>query len=139
MGRNYARFYTLLKQLPAPDKDELKAQLVAEYTNGRTESLKETTDKEYRTMCEGMERLTGASKQRDIMREELRRKRSTVLHLLQKNGIDTTNWKRVDAYCSDKRIAGKVFRNLTIDELDALAIKLRLIMRKLNNNNINLN
>ncbi|MBR5599907.1 MAG: hypothetical protein IKW29_01255, partial [Bacteroidaceae bacterium] len=34
------------------------------------------------------------------------------------------------AFCQDQRIAGKVFARLTIEELDALAEKLRAIQRK---------
>lgn len=62
--------------------------------------------------------------------EALRRKRSSVLHQMQLLGIDTADWTRVDAYCSDKRIAGKRFRELDGPELDALLKKLRAIRRK---------
>ena len=53
--RNYVRFYTLLKLLPGADKE----LLVAQYTDGRTTSLRETTPQEYDLMCRDMERLTG--------------------------------------------------------------------------------
>ena len=96
--RNYARFYVLLGRMPALDKDELKIQLVRQFTDGRTESLKEMTDKEYTAMCDGMQQQIGNYKSREIYREELRRKRSAVLHLLQKIGVDTTDWDRVNAY-----------------------------------------
>ena len=52
------------------------------------------------------------------------------MHWLQVIGIDTTDWDRVDAYCLDARIAGKVFRKLTIPELEALVPKLKAIARK---------
>ena len=130
MKRNYARFYTLLNRMPTSDKEELKVELVRQYTNGRTTSLKELTDKEYVAMCDGMQRQVGGYKAREIAREELRRKRSAALHLLQKNGIDTTDWNRVNAYCKNPRISGKEFGKLTVEELELLCIKLRLIMRK---------
>lgn len=63
----------------------------------------------------------------------LRRKRSSVLHQMQLLGIDTADWHRVDAYCMDKRIAGKRFREIDADGLDALLIKLRAIRRKKEN------
>ena len=66
----------------------------------------------------------------EAYREELRRKRSTVLKLLQKQGIDTTDWDRVDTYCENPRIAGKRFARLTTEELEAVAVKLRIIQRK---------
>lgn len=49
---------------------------------------------------------------------------------MQQLGIDTTDWNRVDRFCSDTRIAGKAFRHISIDELEALAVKLRTIARK---------
>lgn len=128
--RNYARFYVLLNRLPAADRDELKAGLVSQFTGGRTESLREMSDKEYDAMCNELQQQEANRKARDLYREELRLRRSAVLHLMQKLGIDTTDWNRVDAYCSDPRIGGKEFRRLTADELETMAVKLRLILRK---------
>ena len=85
--------------MPTIDKDELKIDLVRQYTNNRTDSLKEMTDKEYDAMCDGMQRQSNGYKAREIAREELRRKRSAALHLLQKHGIDTTDWNSVNAFC----------------------------------------
>lgn len=134
-ARNYARFYTLLNRLPTTDRDELKATLVSQYTGGRTESLREMTTKEYDTMCDAMQQTAGGYRTREIYREELRRKRSTVLKQLQRMGIDTTDWNRVDAYCMNPRIAGKEFRKLTVEELETVNIKLRIIQRKEKENN----
>ena len=99
-ARNYARFYVLLNRLPTADKEELKASLVSQYTGGRTESLREMSEKEYDAMCDELQRQDSNLKARELYREELRRKRSAVLKQLQKIGIDTTDWNRVDAYCS---------------------------------------
>jgi hypothetical protein len=51
-------------------------------------------------------------------------------NIMQKLGIDTTDWTRINAFCQDQRISGKVFGRLTIEELDALAEKIRAIQRK---------
>lgn len=130
MARNYARFYVLLSRMPAPDKEELKASLVSQYTAGRTESLREMTAKEYDAMCDALQQADSGYKAREIARAELRRRRSAVLHQLQLMGIDTTDWDRVNAYCQHPRIAGKEFRRLTALELEQLNIKLRIIRRK---------
>lgn len=140
--RNYARFYVLLNRLPTTDREELKAQLVSQFTGGRTESLREMTDKEYDALCDELQRQDANRRARELYRAELRRRRSAALHLMQKLGIDTTDWNRVDAYCQHPRLAGKEFRKLTADELEALSIKLRIILRKetdKNNNNQLLN
>ncbi len=136
--RNYARFYVLLNRLPTTgDREELKAQLVSQFTGGRTESLREMTDREYDALCDELQRQDANRRARDIYRVELRRRRSTALHLMQKLGIDTTDWKRVDAYCLHPRLAGKEFQRLTVDELEALSIKLRIILRKETDKNNN--
>ena len=124
--RNYARFYTLLKKLPGADKETL----VEQYTSGRTTHLYETTMQEYNAMCNDMERVAGYDEFVESIRRQLRRKRSEVLKLMQQLGIDTTDWNRVNAFCQDARIVGKAFRHISIDELEALAVKLRVIKRK---------
>ena len=45
---NFGRFYTAIRAMSIiGDRDEVKRQLVWQYTNGRTVSLKEMTRQEY--------------------------------------------------------------------------------------------
>ncbi len=81
-------------------------------------------------MCNDMERVAGFDKRREAIRKELRRKRSMCLKLMQQLGIDTTDWARVDNFCLNPRLAGKPFRNISIEELEELSVKLRIIKRK---------
>lgn len=80
-------------------------------------------------MCRDMERETGYDEFVEGIRRQLRRKRSEVLKLMQQLGVDTTDWDRVNAFCTDARIAGKLFRKISVDELEELAVKLRAIKR----------
>ena len=118
-GFNYARFYTLLKKLPGADKETL----VYCSTNGRTTSLREMTAKEYGDMCASMEELTG-------WKAQVKKKRGLCLKLMQKAGIDTTDWQRINDFCRHPKIAGKVFAQLNVADLDVLQTKLRSIIRK---------
>lgn len=128
---NYARFYTLLKRMPyAGDKDDLKRDLVRQGTCGRTESLREVSQKEYAVIIALMERSCPQDIHRDHWRESLRRSRSVCLKLLQQIGVDTTRWSAVNSYCRSPRIAGKEFRELSVDDLDKLSLKLRMILKK---------
>ena len=121
---NFARFYASFNRLPCEgDRDDMKRDLVRQWTWNRTDSLREMTKAEYNACCEAMERLTGR-------KDEQKAKRSQCLKLMQKLGIDTTDWTRINAFCQDQRIAGKVFARLTNEELDTLATKLRSIQRK---------
>lgn len=125
-GRSFARFYALLRRLPGADKETL----VYQFSGGRTTHLHLMTQEEYQAMCHEMERVAGYDERRQVWRQEMKRKRSAALHQMQLLGVDTADWRRVDAYCLDKRIAGKIFRELDGDELDALTTKLRIIRRK---------
>lgn len=116
---NYATFYALLKLMPGASKEEL----VLQWTNGRTTSLKEMSAREYsmmiRQLREAVENL-----------EEKKKARSAVLKQIQLYGIDTTDWDAVDHFCSSPRIAGKAFRHLTIAELKTLRVKMLSIRNK---------
>ncbi len=122
---NYRRFWIAFGKLDrgGVEREELKAQLVRSFTDGRTESLTEMTDAEYAALCKSLEERNG-------YRDELRFRRSCCLSGMQVLGINTQDWSRVNAFCRDRRIAGKVFARLTIEELKALDVKLRAIERR---------
>ena len=65
---------------------------MAGQTWNRTDSLKEMTAKEYEACCTALEKLSGQDEWRQKLREELRRKRSLCLNLMQKLGIDTSDY-----------------------------------------------
>lgn len=123
---NYARFYALLKRLPGADKETL----VEQYTNGRTTHLHLMCVSEYDRMCRDMESVAGYNERRQAQRQALRKARSGVLHQMQLWGVDTADWSRVNAFCEDRRIAGKEFRTLDCEELNRLNTKLRAMRRK---------
>ena len=123
---NYGRFYGLLKRLPGADKETL----VRQFTGGRTEHLRQMSYKEYELMCKEMERVSGYDERHAALLQALKKARSGVLHQMQLWGVNTADWKAVDAFCQDKRIAGKAFRFLDTEELAALNTKLRAMNRK---------
>lgn len=134
---NYSRFYASFNKLPYDgDRDDLKQSLVVSHTNGRTDSLREMTAAEYRQLCENIERKVIGSADSIREREELRRKRSIALRLLQSYGVESSIWSEVDKFCLQPRIAGKRFIELTIEELDALTRKMRAIINKLKDGQI---
>lgn len=121
---NFGRFYTAIRALgPIGDRDEVKKSIVYQYTNGRTDSLREMNRAEYDNCCADLERKSGR-------KDELRKERSATLHLMQQMGVDTTDWNRVNLLCRDARIIGKDFYYITADEHRELRRKLRSIERK---------
>ena len=112
----FSRFYASFNKLAyRGDREEFKKSIVLQYTCKRTDSLREMTRKEYNTCCDALEKLTGKDEWRQKMREELRYRRSVCLKLMQKLGIDTSDWARI---------------NDSAEELEQLAVKLRSIQRK---------
>lgn len=126
---NYGVFYSLLNRLPTSDRDALKESVVLQYTDNRTSSLREMTLQEYNAAVAGMQKLVPPTYQEQLIKIR-RQKRSAVLHQMQLLGINTSNWDNVNSFCMDSRIAGKEFRDLDCEELDALQVKLRAIRRK---------
>lgn len=116
---NYAAFYALLKSMPGASKEDL----VLQWTNGRTSSLKEMSEREYSLMIRQL-------RQQVENLEEKKKARSAVLKQFQLYGIDTTDWDAIDRFCCNVRIAGKPFRYLTIPELKSLRVKMLSIRNK---------
>ena len=128
---NFARFYALFNKLPFNgDREEFKKSIVLQYTWNRTDSLREMTRLEYKTCCEGLEKLAGVDERRQKMQEELKYWRSVCLRRIRNMGIVTSDWARVNDFCRNPRIAGKAFSQSSSDELEQLAVKLRFIRRK---------
>lgn len=121
---NFGRFFTAIRALNnIGDRDEVKKSIVWQYTNGRTDSLREMSRAEYNKCCEDLEIKVG-------LKEELRKERSATLKFMQKMGVDTTDWNRVNLLCRDARIIGKDFYYITAEEHRELRRKLRSIERK---------
>ena len=121
---NFSRFFAAFNRLPyGGNREEFQKQVVLQYTWNRTDSLREMTRREYDDCCDALEKLNG-------YKDERRKLRCRCLRQMQKLGIDTTDWTRINAFCQDPRIAGKVFARLSGSELEALSVKLRSIQRK---------
>lgn len=119
MDKNYATFYALLRQLEGITKEEL----VLQWTNGRTDSLRAMEVNEYNAMLCAMKSETTDEAAR-------KKARSAALKQMQRYGVDTSDWHAVDRFCSSPKIAGKKFSHLTIGELQALRRKLLSMQNK---------
>lgn len=136
--RNYRAFYALLGRMNSvPDKEEFKREMASQYSGGKAHRLHELTDDEYQRLLADMERVAGVDKMRERYVERRRMLRSQVLHQMQVLGIDTSDWKHVDDFCLNPRIAGKRFCLLSPGELEDVGVKLRIIQRKRNERRFN--
>lgn len=129
----HARFFMLLKQMPFLTKEEL----VWEHSGMLTESLSEyyqTNPAGYNRMIRDMQQTVDSMKQPQKTgnknSETTKRLRSGVLHRLQKHGVDTTKWDKVNAFLEQPRIAGKRLYDMSDQELIDLIPKLESILKK---------
>ena len=127
--RNYSRFYAVCKA-KGVDLELYKEDLISEFTHGRTTSLKEMRDAEYEEMCDCLQNDRRQSETSETYLARRRKARSAVLNRIQRLGIDTTDFSKVNEFCLNKRIAGKPFGMLSVDELDSLIPKLESMLRK---------
>lgn len=127
--RNYSRFYAICKA-KGIDLEQFKEDLVTEFTGGRTASLKDMTDAEYEEMCDCLQSGRQQHMSSEDFKAKRRKARSAVLNRIQRLGVDTTDFSKVDKFCLDRRIAGKPFGMLSIEELENLVPKLEAMLRK---------
>ena len=105
--KNYARFYSSFNRLTIPgDKEEYKKVLVLQYTDNRTESLREMRSSEYIALCKSIEEL------------------------MQELGVDTTDWHEINDFCQNARIAKMPFGRIDLDGLKELRKRLFALKAK---------
>lgn len=109
---------------------EERRSIISELTDGRTETTKELTLQEAQYLAGYLQGQRSMAVDEDTRR--LKRKRSAALLRMQKAGIDTSDWQRVNAFCKDKRISGKAFWQLSEAELVKLIGKMEKIIKKKN-------
>jgi hypothetical protein len=129
----YDRFFALLNQMPSDDKDELKEQLVWQYSGMLTASLKEFAaqkPEEYKRMLADMQVQVEKFNPKRFREQETKRLRSAILNRLQKYGIDTTQWPAVNKFLQQPRIGGKRLYEMSNEEMALLIPKLENILKK---------
>ena len=133
----HAHFFGLLKKLPHQSKEDL----VWQYSNMLTTSLSEFSRERpvaYADMIRDLERI--ANKMEEPKQPQQPTKfttsaitkqyRSAILKRLQKHGIDTTNWDKVNAFMENRRIAGKRLYEMTDQEMIDFIPKMQSILKK---------
>lgn len=106
--------------------EDTRRNLIYELTDGRTSSTAGLTYAEAQYLAGYITGAAGATLDDKVLKKQ----RSAVLLRLQKIGIDTTDWNRVNAFLEDIRIAGKPFYKLDYEELTGLIPKLEAILKK---------
>lgn len=126
-----ARLHMMYKQRGL-SRDEHKAML-AQLTDGRTDKTNELTEAEANYLAgwlNGNGQETLKAKADEIKQKNLKFYRSAVLKRLQKMGINTSDWGRVNAFLSDRRIAGQPLYAMSVETMKKLIPKLEKLCEK---------
>ncbi|MBV6442727.1 MAG: hypothetical protein EPGJADBJ_04449 [Saprospiraceae bacterium] len=108
----------------------LIAQKEAVLSRYGVERIRDLSEKQLDHLIDGLRAMP------EIHRREaapdIRKARSVVLNLLDDLGIKAKNgnWKPVNDYLMQPRIAGKVLYDMTADELKDCAKRLRVVIKK---------
>jgi hypothetical protein len=123
MTQKIKRFHVLLRSAGI---EQSKADILSGYG---VESTKDLSEKQ---LDELIIRLVKMEQTKTVVSPELRKARSVVLNLLTTMGIydNSGSWTRVNAYLLDKRICGKILYECSLEDLQNLAVKLRVINKK---------
>lgn len=106
-----------------------REDLVWQFTDGRTSSMREMTDAEFDELCACIGEKN--RQEQHYLQEKIRKARSSVLLRIARIGINTIdNWDEVNAFLLSPKIAGKLLYEMNIDELNELIKKLEAISRK---------
>jgi len=131
----HSRFFGLINRLPHADAQDL----VWQYSKMLTESLSEFYAKRpdlYNIMIQDLQKMVnkmdkpGETPKIPDTNRDIKKLRSAVLHRLQKHGIDTTNWEKVNSFLEQPRIAGKRLYQMNLEEIENLIKKLESILKK---------
>jgi len=124
----FGRFWVLLRFIPNITKEEM----IWSYSNMLTTSLKDfaTLKPEmFNKMLEDMEKMATV-KSNDFVNLEIKKYRSACLLRMQKIGINTADWKAVNVFLENKKIAGEPLWKLSVEQMKTLICKLESIYAK---------
>lgn len=131
MTDNYNDIWGMISKIDYPlTRDEIKNLLCDQVSKGRTDSLRDLTDKELFALRKELRSRISSASPGVMLGGDLKRKRSIILRKLTAYGVDTQSWRAINAFVSDARIAGKPFKDLTLQDLSRLERKMSAILAK---------
>lgn len=124
----HQHFFELLEKLPGAEKESLVWQYSGMLTNSLREFLRVMPEEYKRMIADLQVKINNQNK--PLADAEIKKLRSSILHRLQKHGVDTTNWVNVNTFLQQPRIAGKRLYEMTGPEMQLLIKKLESILAK---------
>jgi len=126
----HARFYGLIKLFPHLTKEDV----VWQYSGMMTTSLSTFYEKKptaYFAMISELQTIANSMKTPEQLASDgIKKLRSAILHRLQKHGVNTTDWSKVNSFLENPRIAGKRLYNMSEADMRAFIPKMESILAK---------
>lgn len=96
---DYKSFFAIEKRMKTAGMDIDRAELVADYTEGRTESLKDLSPFEYRGLIKALNTLLGAKDYPRDVKDQMRSKVIAILCNLGYTKDDKPDMIRINHWC----------------------------------------
>jgi hypothetical protein len=135
----HSRFYGLAAKIPHFSKEDMVWQYSAMLTDSLSEFYIKNRPAYYQMvsdmqkMVDSMKKSSDSAYNENSRREtspDIKKLRSGILHRLQRYGIDTTNWHKVNAFMEQPRIAGKRLYDMNATEMGEFIKKIESILAK---------
>ena len=95
---SYSTYFAIEKRMKSSGMDIDRAELIADFTEGRTESLKDLSPKEYKEFCQSINSLLGADTAPD-KNNQMRRKVIAILCQCGYTQAGKPDMNRINDWC----------------------------------------
>lgn len=127
MERNflYAKMHAIIKELHL---ERAKPGLLAGYGVAHTNEL---SDEDLQHLVDRLDQMQKDKLDAHNAIPEIKHWRSVLLTLLNRYGVYSTpdDWSHINRVLMDKRVAGKLIYQMSIEELKATCVRMRAILR----------
>ena len=128
---NYSKYFAIEKQLKAAGMDVYRDELISDFTEGRTDSLRELSTTEYREFTNHLGAMLGNAQMKDSKANRMRKK---VIALLCQCGYtknDKPDMKRINEWCINRSHGKCELNEYKQESLPALIYQAEQMLNKM--------
>lgn len=128
---NYAKYFALEKRMKAAGMHVDRAEIIADFTEGRTESLRELTATEYRELTNHMSTLVGAGEFKKSPANRMRKKVIAILCQCGYTKEGMPDMDRINEWCINRGHGHKPLNAYKEESLPALIFQAEQMQQKI--------
>ncbi|MCZ2393398.1 MAG: hypothetical protein LC105_06060 [Chitinophagales bacterium] len=127
----YKEYFAIEKRIKQTGADIDRKELIADFTEGRTDSLRDLSPLEYRELCRSLNALLGHKQVPHERKNQMRRKLiATLCQCGFVNADNKPDMERIQNWCVQYGHAGKQLNDHTYKELQKLITQAEIMLKK---------